>query len=159
MVTQKRILVKPPFITWFFYEHDCDICRYVLNNVMLQLESEGWIDIRLIDVNANNGSPEVQWFNEYSERTGEVLTPTIKIIDKYWRDGRMREDPVNVFHLWDDKGDYVTEEDMEKTDRLQKHVVESINKYYRRCYNSFHDLKRKTSLMIPRRDVVLAGSI
>lgn len=160
MVAQKRILVKPPFTCWFFYESDCNICRYVLNNVLVYLESDGLINIRLIDINANKGSPEVQWFLEYSEQTGEVLTPTIKIIDRYYRDGGIREDPVNVFHLWDtEKGDFVTEEDMEKTERLRKHIIESVDNYYRRCYNSFHDMKRKTILMLPRRNVVSVGNI
>ena len=34
---------------------------------MIPLETQGMIDLRLIDVEANSESPEVYWFNEYSE--------------------------------------------------------------------------------------------
>ena len=162
MVAQKRILIQPPFTTWFFYEHDCNICRYVLSHVMEQLQAEGWIDIRLIDINSNKGSPETYWFyTEYTEKKwgGDATTPTIRVIDRYWQDGRIREDPVNVFHLWDtDKGDFVTEEDVGKTEMLRKQIIESVNNYRRKCFNNFHDLKRKSTLMLPRRNGLLAGS-
>jgi len=120
---------------------------------MQQLESEGWINIRLIDVNANKGSPETYWFfTEYTEKAwgGDTTTPTIRIIDRYWRDGRIREDPVKVLHLWDtEKGDFVTEEDIEKTERLRKHIIDAVSNYSRRCYNDSHDFKRKTSPILP----------
>lgn len=153
MVAQKRILVKPPFITWFFYESDCRICYYTLNKVLLPLETEGWIDIRLIDVEVNIGSPEVYWFNEYSEQTGGGTTPTIKIIDKYIRDGVIREDSVIILHLWEkeEKGAFVTEEDIKITERLREHILEAVNNYSRKCFNPFHDLKRPSSLFLPRR--------
>lgn len=150
MVTRKRILIKPPFITWFFYESDCPICYYALNNVLLPLETEGLIDVRLIDIDANIGSPEVYWFNEYSYQTGGGTTPTIKIIDKYIRDGVIREDPVIVLHLWEEKGAFVTEADIEITDRLRDHIIEAVNNYSRKCFNPFHDLKRPSSLFLPK---------
>jgi len=150
MVAQKGILVDPPFICWFFYEADCPICRYVLKNILMDLQSDNFITIELIDVQFNRVSSKVYWFEDYSEMTDESLTPTIKLVDRYKTNIGYREDSVKILHLWKTKGLFLTEQDVEKSNLLRDHIIEAIKNYRRRYFAPFHDQKRPSMSQLPR---------
>lgn len=139
MAAQQRILVDPPFTSWYFYEYDCNICRYILMNVMNPLEREGVVDVRLIDIAANRGSPEMTWFNHYCSVSNNDVTPVIKIVDRYIYDGYVREDPVMVLQLWEgEKNDYVSDDDFENAEILRRQILDAVKSYRRFCYRNCH---------------------
>jgi len=150
MVAHKGILVKPPFICWFFGDVDCPICRHVLNNILWDLQLDNFIIIEEIDVQFNKGGRKVSWFEEYSEMTGESLTPTIKLIDRYEKRIGYEEVTVKILHLWKEKGLFLTEHDVEKSNLLRNHILEAIKNYRRRYFTSYHDQKRSSKSQLPR---------
>jgi len=156
----KSISVDLPLDAWYFIEIDCPICRYVLYKIMMPLQTEGYIRLVPFEIKANAGTPEVDWFNEYSEWGQESLTPTIRIVDRHIRDFQIREYPVRVLHLWEKKGTILTEADIEISEVLRDHIIETVQDYKRRVFEDYHDKKRFPKLMIPRRMIAYpAGNI
>lgn len=150
MVT-KKINVDLPLDAWYFFEIDCPICRYVLYKIMMPLQTEGYINLRTFEIKANAGTPEVDWFNGYSEWGQEALTPTIRIVDSHIHNLEVRTYPVQILHLWEKKGSILTDADIEAAEILKNHVIESVQKYKRPVFEDFHDKKRYPKIMIQRR--------
>ena len=150
-MASKTISVDLPLNSRIFFEIDCPICRYVLYRVMMPLETEGYIRLRIFEIKANIGTPEVDWFNEYSEWGRESLTPTISVVDSHINDFEIRKYPVQVLHSWEKKGSTLTEADIETAEVLRNHIIEAVQNYKRRAFEDYHDRKRYPKLMLPRR--------
>ena len=145
----KSISIDPPFDAWFFFEIDCPICRYAYYTVMLPLQTDGYIKLRTFEIKANAGTPEVDWFNGYSEWGQESLTPTIRLVDRHIVDFKIREYPIQVLHLWETKGTALTDSDIEKVELLKKQIIGAVQNYKRRIFEDCHDKKRYPKLMVP----------
>jgi len=144
------INIDPPIETWYFFEIDCPICRYVLYNIMLPLQTEGYIRVKNFEITADAGTPEVDWFNRYSEWGQSALTRTIRLVDRHLGDFSIRNFPVRILHLWEKKEDFLTKEDIETSELLKKHVMEAVLEYKRKCFEDFHDKKREPKLLLKR---------
>jgi len=133
--------IKDHLTAWFFFEHICPICNYVQMQVMFPLELNGVIRVFPIEVFDNAGTPEVNWFHQYSANVGGEITPTIRLIDMIPADIGYTIHPVQVFHLWEEKGQTVETADLKKAQRLHEQIVEAKEKYFRKPVRDTHDMK------------------
>jgi len=146
MTSLKKITASLPIEAQFFYEVKCSICRYTFYNVMLPLQIEGYIRIRTFEIKANASTPEVNWFNKYSAETKEKLTPTVRLVERIFEDYKIIYHPYHVLHLWEEKEDELTESDKAIAEKLKEQIVESCEKYKRRVFEPYHDIKRKMKI-------------
>jgi len=78
------------------------------------------IEIRVIDINANDGSKYMQWYEWYSRKIGGRFTPIVKIGDK-------------VFYLWGhDKPETIEKGQLSRTQLLKKQIIEELQDITRR---------------------------
>jgi len=139
---QKGVLVKKPLTIWFFFEIDCPICAFVRRFVLRPLAFEHLIILEPYEINSNIMSPPVKWFYDYSnhELGGDALTPTIRIIDFFYRDMVLHEDSVKICHLWSTKPKKVGHEDEEKAETLRQQILEAIALYRRKYVKETHNV-------------------
>jgi glutaredoxin len=118
-----------------FIEPTCPFCRYVyihilrdimvrrtiLNQKLHQQKSKKIIppfDVKLVDITANRGSLEEQWFNWYSRKIGGRYTPVVKIND-------------TGFYLWGgDKPEKIGAETLSRTDKLKSEILAELTDEY-----------------------------
>jgi glutaredoxin len=118
-----------------FIEPTCPYCRYVyiyilkdlmvkrveLNQKMSQMGIKKYIppfDIKLIDIIANRGCREEQWFNWYSHKIGGRYTPVVCINDV-------------GFYLWGgDKPSELEEKQLSRTDKLKSDIISELTEEY-----------------------------
>jgi len=114
-----------------FIEPECPYCRYVyyfvlrdiqvrrmdLNRKMSQQGYNRYIqpfDIKIIDIVANRGYKEEQWFQWYSRKIGGRYTPVINIDDV-------------GFYLWGkEKPKELKTEELSRTDRLKTKIIREL---------------------------------
>ncbi|MBS3748154.1 MAG: hypothetical protein KGY67_00455 [Candidatus Thermoplasmatota archaeon] len=114
-----------------FIEPTCPYCRYVyyyvlrdilvrrdeFNRMMMQQNIQKripYFDIKQIDIVANRGTVEEQWFSWYSTKIGGRYTPLIKIND-------------DCFYLWTGKKNEELEEDkISRTDKLKSDIIKAL---------------------------------
>lgn len=113
-----------------YVEKDCPFCNYVQKYILEDLiarhdELSGklirqglsplpWLDLKVIDIDANLGRRESRYFEWYSKRIGGRYTPVINIGD-------------NCFYLWGkDKPRKLKEKHLSKTDFLKKQIIEYL---------------------------------
>jgi hypothetical protein len=109
--------------------------------VMFPLELNNFIQVRPIEIFDNDGTPEVNWFHQYSANVGGEITPTIRLIDIIPKDFGFEIHPVQVFHLWEEKGETVESVDLKKAQRLHEQIVEAVEKYRRKIVRDTHDMR------------------
>lgn len=63
----------------FFYEQDCPICNRVLMDVILPLETRLRMEFKRVEVNANRGGEEADWYWWFSRRVRREIVPLLKI--------------------------------------------------------------------------------
>ena len=119
-----------------YMEAYCPYCnyvhKYILKDIQIRrdeinrkLRREGLppippIEIRVIDINANDGSRYVQWYEWYSRKIGGRYTPIIKIGNK-------------VFYLWGrDKPETIEKKQLSRTQLLKKQIIEELQDIARR---------------------------
>jgi len=130
-----------------FIEPTCPYCRYVyyhilrdilvrrdiLNQKMHQHGIHKWIppfDIKVIDIVANRGCKEEQWFQWYSRKIGGRYTPVVVVNDK-------------SFYLWGkDKPTILTEEQISRTDELKSNIINELVEDYFEKQPVFYDKLR-----------------
>lgn len=124
-----------------FIEAHCPYCRYVevsiLRDIIVRrdelskkLVKRGYLplpilELKLVDVEANQGSKEMQWFQQYSRKIGGVYTPAIRVGDS-----------GKVFYLWGkDKEEAPSAETLSSTEKLKRdlileveHIITSVEK-------------------------------
>lgn len=118
-----------------FIEPECPYCRYVyfyvlrdimtrrvaLNQKMHQHGINKYIppfDIKVIDIIANRGCKEEQWFNWYSKKIGGRYTPVVCINDI-------------GFYLWGgDKPSELEESQLSRTDKLKSDLIAELTEEY-----------------------------
>ena len=136
-MVRKRIepRVNHPLEVWCFYEYYCPVCNYVIRRILYPLASNNQIKLLNIEIMTQAGSYYVEWFNYYSNQVGEAITPTIRIVDRYFNpeEGSYEIRPVQVLHMWKQKTTELRNEDTEKANTLRRHMHEAI-KNYRRSY-------------------------
>ncbi len=107
-------------------EAHCPFCRYVENSILRdiqarrvdinkQLAKQGMypmppIELRLVDIEGNKDSKEMQWFSQYSQKIGGVYTPAIRV-----------EKSDKVFYLWGKQG-----QEESATKKLKSQIVQEI---------------------------------
>ena len=151
--SRKGILIDKPLILWFFFEKDCPICAFVKDTVLRPMQHERIIEIERYEIRANNTSPAVKWFYDYceNEMAGDVLTPTIRLVDIYYRGYEYRIDSVKILHLWRMKPNIVGDEDKQKANQLRKHIMEAVANYRRWSVTSTHDVNVLSHMPLARR--------
>ena len=119
-----------------YMEAYCPYCnyvhKYILKDIQIRrdeinrkLRREGLppippIEIRVIDINANDGSRYVQWYEWYSRKIGGRYTPIIKIGNK-------------IFYLWGrDKPETIEKKQLSRTQLLKKQIIEELQDIARR---------------------------
>ena len=70
------------------------------------------IELKLVDVEANVGCREAQWFKQYSDKIGGEYTPAIQVGEN-----------GKVFYLWGKKGDTPTEEEISSAGKLKSDII------------------------------------
>lgn len=135
-----------------FIEPDCPYCRYVyyyvlcdlqvrrdeLNRKMMQHGDKTRIppfEIKLVDIIANKGCTEEQWFQWYSMKTGigKEGTPIVVINDK-------------IFYLLHKKNKEKLElEKLSRTDLLKSQIISELTDVFFEKQPQLYDLER----MIP----------
>ena len=139
--TQTGTKINDHLTAWFFFEHICPICNYVYMQVMFQLELNNVIRVFPIEIFDNAATPEVNWFHQYSANVGGEITPTIRLVDTIPQDIGYSIHPVQVFHLWEEKGETVETADLKKAQRLHEQIVEAVEKYRRITLRDTHNMK------------------
>jgi hypothetical protein len=126
MVNEKSITIT------MFIEAHCPYCRYVEHSILHDLQarrielntklrrqghmSMPIIEINLVDVEANKGCREMQWFDQYSEKMGGMYTPAIKI-----------EGSQKIFYMWGkDKKEVMGEKEIGGTQKLRADILMEI---------------------------------
>jgi len=127
MVAEKVIVITE----WI--EAKCPYCRYVYYSILKDLQvrrdqlnrklvKEGHfpmpiLEIHLVDVEANRGNKEMQWFELYSRKVGGRFTPAIRV-------GNSQK----IFYLWGDrdKGESLDQKKLSNTDKLKSDIVAEI---------------------------------
>ncbi len=114
-------------------EATCPYCRYVYYSILRDLQvrrdqlnrkliKEGHypmpvLELHFVDVEANRGSREVQWFELYSRKVGGRFTPAIRVGDS-----------AKIFYLWGqkDKTESLEKKNLSNTDKLKADLVAEI---------------------------------
>ena len=126
MVNEKSITIT------MFIESHCPYCRYVEHSVLHDLQARRMelnqklrkqggiamppIELNLVDVEANKGCKEMQWFDVYSQKIGGAYTPAIKI-----------EGSQKVFYMWGkDKKENIEEKEVGGTQKLRTDILTEI---------------------------------
>jgi len=109
----------------------CPYCRYVYNRILRdilvrrpilnqKMNQQGIkktiqpFDIKVVDIVANRGSKEEQWFQWYSRKIGGRYTPVVMI------------DEVG-FYLWGgDKPKTLKEDELSRTDKLKSQIIAEL---------------------------------
>ena len=144
-------------------EAHCPYCRYVENSILRdiqarrieinrKLQKQGHypippLEIRLIDIEANRGSREMQWFQQYSQKVGGVFTPAIRVADS-----------GKVFYLWgSEKKETLDKKAISNTDKLKADIIRDIQDILDRVdrkpllYDKeFYNPKRVMEIVRPR---------
>ena len=118
-----------------FIEPRCPYCRYVYYHILRdilvrrvtlnqKMHQQGInkiiqpFDIKVIDIVANRGCKEEQWFQWYSRKIGGRYTPVVMI------------DEVG-FYLWGkDKPTKLEKEQLSRTDKLKSEVIFELTEKY-----------------------------
>jgi hypothetical protein len=92
------------------------------------------IEIKLVDVDANIDSKEMQWFSQYSQKVGGVYTPAIRVGDS-----------GKVYYLWGKQKEETPDATaLSSTDKLRKDIILEIEDIITRVdkkprlYDEFH---------------------
>lgn len=138
-----------------FIEPECPYCRYVyhyvlrdilvrrmdLNQKMTQQGMKKYIppfDIKVVDIVANKGCKEEQWFTWYSRKIGGRYTPVIVVEDV-------------GFYLWGkEKPKELKQEELSRTERLKVEIIRELVKDYFEKKPQYFDKE----LMIQDRGIV-----
>jgi hypothetical protein len=113
-------------------EAKCPYCRYVYYSILKDIQvrrielnrklvKQGHlpmpkIEIKLIDVEANKGCKEMQWFDQYSQKIGGVFTPAVRV-------GNIGK----VFYLWGkDKDRPLSEKELSASAKLKSEILQEI---------------------------------
>jgi len=134
--------VDEPLEIWCFYEYYCPVCNYVIHQVLYPLASNNQIKLLCIEIMTHAGTYFVDWFNYYSDQVGEAITPTIRIVDRYYEPDEERWEiaPVEVLHMWKQKTSGLRDEDTEKAETLRKHIYEAMRGYRRHAVPKSHNI-------------------
>ena len=158
-MNEKRITITE------FIEASCPYCRYVETSILCDivarrddiskaLVKKGYrslpiIDINLVDVDANDGSKEMQWFAQYSRKVGGMYTPAVRVGNS-----------GKVYYLWGKgKEETPSAKDLSSTDKLKKDIVLEVEDIITRIdreprlYDEFHYNHTK-SVQKPRIPVI-----
>lgn len=118
-----------------FIEPECPYCRYVYYHILRdiqvrritlnqKMQQQGIkkiippFDIKIIDIVANRGCKEEQWFQWYSRKIGGRYTPVIMI------------DEVG-FYLWgSDKPKKLEKEHLSRTDKLKSEIIAELTQEF-----------------------------
>jgi hypothetical protein len=124
---EKKIIITE------YIEANCPYCRFVEISILRDMIARRdeinkrlikrgrlplpVIELKLIDVDANDGNKEMQWFNHYSQKIGGKYTPAIRIGGS-----------EKVFYLWgkQEKKDVPTKEQLSSSNKLKLDIIEEI---------------------------------
>lgn len=112
-----------------FIEAHCPYCRYVETSILRdiiarrdelskKLVKRGYLplpilELKLVDVEANVGSKEMQWFRQYSHKVGGIYTPAIRVGNS-----------GKVFYLWGkDKEEAPSAKSLSSTEKLKRDLI------------------------------------
>jgi len=157
MVGEKVILLTE------WGEASCPYCRYVYYSILRDLVvrrdqlnrkliKEGQypmpiLEIHFVDVEANRGSKEMQWFELYSRKVGGRFTPAVRVGPS-----------AKIFYLWGqkEKTEILEKKHMSNTDKLKADLVAEIEDVLSRIdrkpkyYDEFlYNPKRATEHVTP----------
>jgi hypothetical protein len=140
---------KTIIITEYIESH-CPYCRYVETSILYDivarsddisknLVKKGYrplpiLEIKLVDVDANSGTKEMQWFEQYSHKVGGIYTPAVRVGDS-----------GKVYYLWGkQKEETPSSSALSSTDKLRKDIILEIEDIITRLdrkprlYDEFH---------------------
>ena len=106
----------------FFYEIECPFCRSVRINIVDKLEAKGVIIVNRIDVDANLGRVEMEWFHKFAEGEEGEPTPLLRLHDKFVGENNWEF----AFLMWKKKPTTITEEVLTSEEYLEKQIYDKI---------------------------------
>jgi glutaredoxin len=115
-----------------YIEANCPYCRYVemsiirdiiakrdtINRMLVKSGNKPMpiIELKLVDVDANDGSKDGQWFEQYSKKIGGRFTPVIKV-----------GDTGKTHYLWGkEKQETISEKQISATAKLKNDILQEI---------------------------------
>lgn len=125
-MNEKRIVIIE------FMEQHCPYCRYVETSILADIVArrdeiskaviqKGYrplpiLEIKLVDVEANSGSQEMQWFEQYSAKVGGIYTPAVRVGNS-----------GKVYYLWGkQKEETPSSGELSSTEKLKKDIILEI---------------------------------
>lgn len=121
--------MRKPIEIILYVEPFCPYCNYVQKFILRDIQirrdelnrkliREGLppippIEIRVIDINANDGSIHSRWYEWYSKKVGSRSTPIVKIGNK-------------IFYLWREKPDVLKEKELSKAEVLKAQIINEL---------------------------------
>jgi len=124
-------LYYPPVELWYFFEHDCPVCRPTYIRVLTELEAKGLYHVRMFEVHASDGSMQMEWYRKYSREKwgGRYIVPTLKI-PALNPDGSVSPIGGDVYYVWVPKKRIgMSEEELSSLQLLRKQLIASHKKY------------------------------
>jgi hypothetical protein len=75
------------------------------------------IEIKVVDVSSNDGSRDMQWFKQYSQKIGGFFTPAIKVGES-----------GKTYYLWgkDKEDEQISDKALSATDKLKADIIMEI---------------------------------
>ena len=141
-----------PYCRYVYYSilQDLQVRRYELNYKLMRQGYQPMppIEIKLIDVSANDDSKEMQWFQQYSEKIGGIFTPAIKVGES-----------GKIHYLWGkEKKSTLEKSQLSSTEELRMNILREIQDiltrveqkmplYDKELFNPMKNIKTQLPLM------------
>lgn len=107
----------------FFYEIVCPFCRRVRVDIIEKIRPKDIVVLNLIDVDANTGSVEMDWYRGFCREVKEDdPTPVIRLHDKLTGENNWEA----VFLMWKKKPDTITQEVLTSEEYLEKQIYDEL---------------------------------
>lgn len=119
--------VEKRLILDFFYEVFCPFCRRVKVNIVDKLEMKNIVIINPVDVDANLGCVEMDWYRRFCAKVKSEPTPLLRLHDRYLDESSWN----HVFLMWRKKPMTITEEVLSSEEYLEKQLYDKIREYQR----------------------------
>jgi len=107
----------------FFYEVDCPFCRSVRINIIEKIRPKDIVIINMINVEANTGCVEMDWFKEFCKEVNESSpTPVLRLHDKLVGENNWE----TTFLMWKRKPASITQEVLTSEEYLEKQIYDEL---------------------------------
>jgi len=106
----------------YFFEIECPFCRRVRIYILDKLRTKQVVIINPIDVDANLGCREMDWYNNFCKGIHSEPTPLLRLHDNLTEEDNWEF----VFVMWRKKPTTLTEDVLSSEEYLEKQIYDKI---------------------------------